>query len=59
MYHHSFSCPKCNATGKIDGVICDLCKGDGTFFLVAEDEKKALKAEKKIKKLAKEGNFFL
>lgn len=58
MFQHSFDCPKCEGKGKIDGdSICDLCKGDGTYFLDAKDEDKALSAEKKIKKLVKKGEL--
>jgi DnaJ-class molecular chaperone with C-terminal Zn finger domain len=59
MYRHSFKCPKCKGKGKIDGNTCDLCKGDGTYFLNAKDEDEALKMEKLIKKQVKEGSSFL
>ncbi len=59
MFQHSFKCPKCNGTGKVNGVICDLCKGDGTYFLKAKDEDKARKMEKLIQKQVKKGSSFL
>ena len=49
MFLHSFKCPKCKGEGKVDGDSCHLCRGDGTYLLKANDEKKALKMEKLIK----------